>query len=170
MGVSNKTGRLPAILALALIVSIPGVAAAKNAFTVTLTSGASFESLRQPQEAPWDKSVLLVLTDAGNWIAMPKTDVEVITAAIEKSGLANVIDSKTVRIGRIDDGEEEEEEGTGTPGEGAGSDSLSQLQSFFSELQEASNESRPVYNTEQFVNPEDAGGTAGFPAEFAIEP
>ena len=170
MGVSTKTGRLAAVLALALIVSIPGVAAAKNAFTVTLKSGASFDSLRQPQEAPWDKDMLLVLTEAGNWIALPKTDVDRITAAIERSGLARMIDSKTIGIGKIDDGEEEEE-GEGTPGEGArGSDALDRLEGFFTSLQEGINDSRPTYNPEQFVNPEDAGNTAGFPADFAVEP
>jgi len=163
MEVSHKTGLMPLILMLAFALSIPYAAAARQDFTVTLNSGTSFETLRQPQQAPWDPEVVLVLTDSGNWIALAKADIQTITASIEQSGLGTVIDSKTIAIGRLQDDQEEEDE----DGEGAASDPTSALNSF---LEGLSTNSQPVYNTEQFVNPGDAGVNAGFPADYAIEP
>lgn len=158
-----------AALVLALAFLTAGSVAAKDYFTVTLSNGSSFETLRQPQQAPWDDNVLLVLTDSGNWIGVPKDSVDTIIASIEKSGFGKVIDNKTVAIGNIEASEEDEDEEDGEGGENG--EALDRLDSFLEGLQDLATAGAPNYNTEQFVNPDDAGlSGSGFPADFAVEP
>lgn len=137
--------------ALALLVSLPAQA---GAFTVHLDNDTSFETLRQPKQAPWDDEIVLVLTEAGNWIGLPKADIERITAAVEVRGIGRVIDSKTIALGTLANDAPTDEELAAESAE------LSPLDRFLERYEELSAEApaQPVYNQQQFVNPDQATG------------
>jgi hypothetical protein len=72
---------------------------AAEVYTVTLTNGSTFESRYQPRQASWDATVIELLTETGNWIAMPKTLVSEVVAASESKGFGRVIDTTTIDLG-----------------------------------------------------------------------
>lgn len=152
--------------ALALSLSTPLFAA--QTFTVHLTNGNEFESLRQPRQAPWDENTVLVLTDAGNWVGLAKADVERISSSVEESGFGRMIDSKTIAIGVLaNDAPVEGEPGESTEGSEE-STAISQILNRYNEFMDGLEDrtfnsggaAEESYTTEQFVEP---GSSAGVP-------
>lgn len=143
------------ILVLGLALAFVALPAAANKYIVTLTNGAKFETLRQPSEAGWDRTMVMVLTDAGNWIAIRQEEIQDVTAEIEIKGFGKVIDSKTVQVGTsINDAPTEEEEAA----------QRDPMASFLEQLNQQQPQQRD-YSVQQFVNPDDAGG-GGLPASY----
>ncbi|MCB1054515.1 MAG: hypothetical protein KDD11_03265 [Acidobacteria bacterium] len=152
---------LPLLAAATLVLAAPSLFAEE--YTVKLQNGTEFRTLRQPEQASWDSSMAMLLTDAGNWIGVPKADITDISTRSEARGLGRVIDSKTLEIGAsVNDAptdEELEEAGKLTPDQ-----AFLETMNLLKDL--AQQPDRPNVTVEQFVNPED---TTGVPTSVGNE-
>jgi len=92
---------LPVVLVLALILAVAAVPALAETFTIKLTNGNTFITRYQPRQASWDTSIAMLLTDVGNWIAVPQADIESVVADQERRGFGLRIDSKTIEMGYV---------------------------------------------------------------------
>ena len=66
------------IAGVAALVAVAPVAA--DVFTVTMKSGATFQSRYQPNQSDTDENKILLLTGFGNWISLPKAEIAGITS------------------------------------------------------------------------------------------
>jgi hypothetical protein len=137
----------------AFLVVLPWVASAET-FTVTLDSGMSFLSRYQPKLTP-DESKVMILTDMGNWIALPKARVTGVTSSTESRGFGRVIDTTTISLGLAPNEVDPEEAGTA-------SDPAAALLKYLADRDSAPQRD---YSVEQFVDTEGAG-TGGFPSSY----
>jgi hypothetical protein len=115
-----------------------------NIYSVTLTNGTVFETRQQPTQASWDPSMLELLSETGNWIALPKSVVQSVASIAEARGYGRVINTTTIDLGFAPNDVAEADRAAGRQ--------LSPMEEAF--------ESR-AYDQKQFVEPEAAGG--GFP-------
>jgi hypothetical protein len=84
------------VLALAGLASWP---AAGEVFFVTLKNGSVLETHTQPQEASWDGSMVLLMTDVGNWIGVSKAEIEGVRSDVETEGYGIRINNSTIALG-----------------------------------------------------------------------
>ena len=131
-----------ATLALVLI-ALP---ASAELYTIELSNGTVFESRMQPTDASWDDSMVMVLTDVGNWIGLARADVVSVTVETEREGFGKVIDNHTVAVGWAPNDAPVEDPA-------AALDPMSRMLNFLA-AQEAN---RPDYSVDQFVEPGSAG-------------
>ncbi|HVT16019.1 MAG TPA: hypothetical protein VHQ90_07550 [Thermoanaerobaculia bacterium] len=82
-----------------LALTLLAAPAAAEIYHLKLHNGAVLDTLYPPQPASWDANVLLVLSDAGNWIGISKNDVESITNETQVRGYGIPINTTTVAIG-----------------------------------------------------------------------
>ncbi|MEE8367703.1 MAG: hypothetical protein V3S30_05255 [Thermoanaerobaculia bacterium] len=68
----SRTGY--SIICVVLAIAIAGPALAE-VYTVKLNNGFFFESRYRPREVAWDSSQVMLLTEAGNWINLSKSDI-----------------------------------------------------------------------------------------------
>ncbi len=130
---------------------------AAEIFHVELTDGHVFDTRYKPEEASWDSTVVLLLTDTGNWIAVPKAEIADITTETENKGFGKVIDTTTVLLGwAANDAPLPEDETQFS--------AVERLQQLFSQQQQ-----RQDFTVEQFVDPSEAG-RGGLPAYGATPP
>ena len=100
------TVRMPARLNLGpvliglLALCVAASASAHNAFIVNLKNGSTLISKYRPVTAAFDDSFMLVMTSAGNSIAIEKSSIESIVSDLENRGFGVVIDVSTVIVGR----------------------------------------------------------------------
>jgi hypothetical protein len=146
-----------AVLFVAGLLLLAASSASAATYEVSLANGTSFESRYQPEEAAWDSSVLLLLTQYGNWIALDKNDVVEVTTDIESGGFGTVIDTKTVSLGVLANDAPVPEEG----GELSQADVLQQFLN--------SQPPPPDYTVHQFVEPAQAG-QGGLPVGYSQQP
>jgi len=85
-----------ALLALLAVSATPAVA---EVYTVTLKNGNVLETQYQPQEAAFDKNLVLLMSDVGNWIGVRSDEIESVVADAESSGFGKVISKNTVLLG-----------------------------------------------------------------------
>jgi hypothetical protein len=83
----------------ALLAALPAVPASAEVYTVTLTNGSVLETQYQPQEAVFDKDLVLLLTEVGNWIGVRRAEIESVVSDAESSGFGKVIGKNTVDLG-----------------------------------------------------------------------
>ena len=135
------------ILAVALILAVAVAAPATAAiFTVTLVNDTSFISRYQPMVDPNNENKILLLTEMGNWIALPREIVSDISSESESAGFGLVIDSQTIEVGiSANDAP--------IPGEEEPLDPTAQMLQLMQERQ-----NQAPYTLDQFVEPEDSGG------------
>ena len=81
---------------LALACAVP---AGAEVFFVTLNNGTTFETAYQPQAASWDSSMVLLLTETGNWIGLPQADIKEVRSDMQIAGYGRAIDDKTFELG-----------------------------------------------------------------------
>ena len=86
-------------LTLVALVALLGLPASAEVFTVTLTNGSVLETQYQPQEAAFDKDMVLLLTEVGNWIGVRRDEIEAVVSDAESSGFGKVIGKNTVDLG-----------------------------------------------------------------------
>ncbi len=143
--------RIAMAMALSLAVVLPALGAV---YQVELTSGSKFESRYRPTQSASDDNKILLLTETGNWIALPKDAVKSITTDTETRGFGTVLDDQTIALGftaggasvTVTDGE----------GEAAAEDPTTRLINF---LREQNQTPAPVvYNNDLVVEPEQSGG------------
>ncbi len=146
---------LTLVVLVALLVAVP---ATTEIYTVTLNNGSTLESRYRPKEAGWDASLVLILTDVGNWIAIDKASIASVTADIENAGFGKVIDTTTIAIGWSPNDAPEE-----TPEEAM--DPMTRLLNYLA----AEQSSRPDYSVPQFVEPGQAG-QGGLPVSGLTAP
>lgn len=85
----------PSLLALALL----AVPAGAEVYHVTLNNGTVVDTAYQPQEASWDADMVLLLTEVGNWIGVPKADIQEVTTESSERGFGIKIDDNTFELG-----------------------------------------------------------------------
>lgn len=152
-----STLRLIVALVAAAVLAGPGPAAA-DVFTVKVVGGGSFDTRYQPEEASWDTDQVLLLTELGNWIAVPKADIESIESQTENKGYGRVIDTTTISLGfKINDAPVEEEGGQGS--------ALDRLLEYMVARDRGAEQD---YSVEQFVEP-GLAGTGGLPT-YGLQP
>jgi len=126
-------------------------------FHVELVDGNVFDTRYQPEEASWDSTLVLMLSDTGNWIAVPKSEIAGITTETETKGFGKVIDTTTVLLGwAANDAPLPEDE--------AQFAAVERMQQLFEQQQRGQD-----YTVEQFVEPGEAG-RGGLPAYGATPP
>ncbi len=147
------------LVAGALIASLLLADAASAAqYTIQLHNGSEIGTLRQPREASWDRTMVMVLTETGSWMAIPQEDIKLVVFEVERRRLGQVIDEKTVFLGlSFNDAPTEEEEEAER--ERSSRDPLERLM----EAQERAQSQESDNTVRQFVQPGQAGG-AGFSA------
>lgn len=114
-GLGNALQGLAFALVLSLLTAGSSLAAS---FTVTLANGTSFQTRDRPVLADWDETVALILTDQGNWIALPKDEIVDVSSQAEISGFGYQVDTSTLFLGwspndLLDDDTDEDGEGGG---------------------------------------------------------
>lgn len=137
-----STALILGALALAPLLVMPAQA---ESYTVTMTNGSTFVTRYQPLQADWDPSMALLMTDVGNWIAVPQADIVKVEADFDRQGFGRRLDAKTVELGYVANDEPE-------------LDDADFQESQPSALDRFLNRS---YDVQQFVDPSDVGG--GFP-------
>lgn len=84
------------LLVTILILAVP---AAAETYTITLHNGNTFISRYRPEEAKFDASQMIFLTDMGNWISLAKTEIADIVSETESRGFGYVINTTTILLG-----------------------------------------------------------------------
>lgn len=121
-------------------------------FTVTLTNGNVVETSHEPQVASWDPEMVLLMTDVGNWIGLPKSEIETIQMDRPARGFGIRIATNTILLGTLpnDVPVEGGEAGTENPATRAVASALERM------LARQDEQSR--YSIDQFVEPNQSQG------------
>lgn len=86
----------PLLLALALL----AVPASADVYYVTLTNGSVIQTAHQPQQASWDPNMVLLMTEVGNWIGVPKDQLQGVRVEDPAQGFGVRISDKAIALGR----------------------------------------------------------------------
>jgi hypothetical protein len=138
---------------LALLLAVPCAAAAET-YTVTLDNGHEILTRYQPKVSLPDEGKVLLLTEKGNWISIPRERVVGIKSNTESRGFGRMINNTTIDLGLSPN---DVEEPSLVP-----TDPTTALLNMM-----AAQSAKPErdYSVQQFVNTENAG-RGGFPANF----
>ncbi|HEX2255008.1 MAG TPA: hypothetical protein VHQ65_17210 [Thermoanaerobaculia bacterium] len=158
---SNRFRRpTPLVLIVALALLAGAAPAGAATWIVELENGNRFESRYQPEAASWDSSLVLLLTSAGNHIALERDDIASVRSDVEEQGFGTVIDNKTISLGLAPD----HLAAPGTEGGAPESPEMQMLRAFMESQQPAQQQN---INVPQFVDPGMAG-FAGLPASGVV--
>jgi hypothetical protein len=83
----------------ALLAALPAIPVSAEVYSVTLTNGSVLETQYQPQEASFDKDMVLLMTEVGNWIGVRRDEIASVVSDAESSGFGKVIGKNTVDLG-----------------------------------------------------------------------
>lgn len=139
-----------------LALGLAALPAAAEVYHVNLTNGAEFESRYPPEEASWDANTLLFITETGNWIGVPRAQIESVKAEVETRGHGTRLNSTTIYMGRAPNINQ-------TPEQEASAQDR-QLQ-YLQQLVEQQGQQQD-FTVEQFVEPSEAGKAGGLPAGY----
>jgi hypothetical protein len=123
-------------------------------FTVTLTTGSTFETRYQPVQSAVDEGKLQLLTDTGNWISLDKEIVVSITSETESKGFGTVIDTQTIALGWDPTSLVLQEEAEAAESQ----DPTTRLLNYLMEQEQARSASETPFSNQPFVEPSEAGG------------
>lgn len=138
--------------------------AAADVFQVTLSNGTTVETVYQPQEASWDSSMVLLLTEVGNWIGVRKAEIESVQNVTQRGGFGVRINATTVAIGWS--ANDAEDPNAVAAGGQPGSELEARFQQAIQNLNQAienvqsQQDAQQSYTMDQFVEP---GETQGIP-------
>lgn len=145
---------LTLVALVALLGSLSPRRASAEVFTVTLTNGSTLETQYQPQEAAFDKDLVLLLTEVGNWIGVRRDEIESVVSDAESSGFGKVIGKNTIELGwsanDAADPNAEAADGKQDPGLSLAAQALQNLHQQRQEQQS--------YTVQQFVQPNQTQG------------
>lgn len=148
------------VLIVLALLALPALAAAE-VYTVTLTNGSVLETAYQPQEAAFDRNIVLLMTDVGNWIGVRKDEIESVRSDAELGGYGKVIEKNTILLGWAANDAANPDE-PAQQGQGKTDPALSAtaqaLQNLYDQRQAEQN-----YSIKQFVQPNQ---TQGIPARM----
>ncbi len=147
-------GSLSMLAVLAFAVAVPAQA---EVFHVKLRNGTVVDTAYQPQQAPWDASLVVFLDESGNWIGLPQKDIETVQSESQLRGFGVSLNFNTVAIGwapndAIDPATAKTDPNAAT---------MQALQNIYSQQQEQAH-----YSVQQFVNAEQTTSTSGIPSAF----
>jgi len=148
---------LAAAFAAAVLLAAPAAPASATTWKVALVNGNEFESRYQPEEASWDATQVLLLTEQGNLIALDRAEIVRVSADVEDRGFGTVIDTKTISLGILPNDAD-------VPDPAGEELSTAQVLQRYLEAQQA--QPAPDYTVQQFVDPIEAGG-GGLPVGYA---
>ncbi len=137
-------------IATSLAVALVALPAAAEIYTIRMANGTEFDSRQEPREVDWDDSVVMVLTDVGNWIALDKADIVDVEVDTENRGFGKVIDVHTVSLGWAPN-----DQPTENPEDAL--DPTTRLINYLNDQQA----NRQDFSVQQFVEPGQAGGQTG---------
>ena len=145
-----------------LVLVLSALPAAAEVYTVTLTNGSVMETAYQPQEAAFDRDLVLLMTDVGNWIGVRKDEIESVRSDAELGGYGKVIEKNTILLGwsandAADPDAKAEGQGNSRT-DPALSATAQALQNLYDQRQAEEN-----YSIKQFVQPNE---TQGIPARM----
>jgi hypothetical protein len=92
----RSLSRLGLALGMLLTVALP---AGADIYHVKLSSGTVIDTRYQPQDASWDKGMVLLLTEVGNWVGVRKDEIESVTAENATRGFGVTIRNNTISLG-----------------------------------------------------------------------
>ncbi len=92
----RSLSRLGLALGMLLVLALP---AGADIYHVKLSSGTVIDTRYQPQDASWDKSMVLLLTEVGNWVGVRKDEIESVTAENATRGFGVTIRNNTISPG-----------------------------------------------------------------------
>jgi hypothetical protein len=147
-----KKIRLPLAL-LAVLVLLSTLPAIAEIYYLTLKNGNTFETRYRPQIASWDENKVLLITSMGNRISLNRSDIAEVESHSQIHGYGTVIGNNTIALGIAPNDAALPEEAQ---------DPQARLMSWIDGMN--SQNQRPDYSVQQFVDPEDAGMTGGLPA------
>lgn len=147
----------PLLLALALL----AVPASADVFYVTLTNGSVIQTAHQPQQASWDPNMVLLLTEVGNWIGVPKDEVQSVRVEDPTQGFGIRISDKAIALGRSPN-----DLPTNDDSAKSRADQVADRYLALAERQLAIQEERQNYSVRQFVEPGSTGG--GIPISYGV--
>jgi hypothetical protein len=149
----NRTRTLAVLLlvALAALVAITAAPAQADVFHVKLRNGSTIDTLYQPQQASWDTSVVLLLSDAGNWVGIPQAQIDSVESESASRGFGVALNFNTIAMGWAPNDLPEPGAQAANPQAAA----LQQLQNIYQQQQQQEH-----YTIPQFVSTEQ---TAGIP-------
>lgn len=128
-------------------------------YEVHTQSGAVIESRYQPKESSWDPSLVLVMTEVGNWVGVPKTDIVEVKTVGNDRGFGYVINPTTIALGWSPNEPSAEEiaaQRTAAGGEGGKDAAVIQALQALYAGQGGTNVS--PYSVQQFAEPSQAQG------------
>jgi len=130
------------LVAAALLLAAPPATA--EVYSVTLKNGGIIQSRQAPQAAGYADDLILVLTEVGNWAALPIDAIASIDSNTEARGFGTILDTTTIVLGWA-------------PNESAEDEDLTPQERML-QLMEQQNQPRPNYSVEQFAEPSETGG------------
>jgi len=141
-------GTLTGLLAWASLTATPAQA---EVFHVKLHNGTTVDTLYQPQQAVFDPNVVILLSDAGNWIGINQGDIESVRSESDIHGFGVALNFNTIAIGWAPNDAPE-------PGPNSSGATLQALQNIYRQQQ-----AQEHYTIPQFVSTDQ---TAGIPARL----
>jgi hypothetical protein len=143
------------LISLMTLIGLAALAASPvqaEVYHVKLKNGTTIDTAYQPQQAPWEPNVVVLLTDAGNWVGVQQKDVDSVQTESQIRGYGIALNFNTVAIGWAPNDAVE------PSAQNAQSATLQALQNIYQQQQAESH-----YTVPQFVNAEQ---TQGIPASF----
>jgi len=145
-----------ALLLTLLTLGVEGAASAE-VYRVDLVGGTAFESRYSPMEDPERPDRVLLLTDAGNWISLPRRLVGHVAVGIEERGFGRRLDAATVAVGpALND----------APSAQVAESPAGEALAFLARLFDRRFDALAASHVEQFVEPEQA---EGIPLPYGLE-
>lgn len=143
-----------------LFLPVLALPAAAEVYTVALKNGGEVITAYQPQEASFDKNMVLLLTEVGNWIGVRKADIESVRSEAEIGGYGRVLSKNTILLGwsANDAANPDDEQAQGGKRNETDTATAQALKDIYNQRQAEQN-----YTIKQFVRPED---TQGIPARL----
>ena len=142
------------VLALVALAALP---ASGEVFHVALKNGTVLDTHTQPQEASWDDSMVLLLTDVGNWIGLMKSEIDHVDSETETKGYGIRINNSTIALGWSPNDQPNPEAEGDQPTD---SSKLTDLYAAYLNQQAAQQQN---YTMQQFVEP---SALQGIPSNF----
>jgi hypothetical protein len=140
---------LAGLLGLAALTATP---AGAEVFHVKMRNGSTIDTLYKPQQATFDPNVVILLSDAGNWIGVNQREIESVLSDSQIHGFGVALNFNTIAIGWApNDAPEPSAQGAPTAAQQA-------LQNIYRQQQ-----AQEHYTIPQFVSTEQ---TAGIPSRL----
>lgn len=150
------------VLTILALLALPALASAE-VYTVTLTNGSVLETAYQPQEAAFDRNIVLLMTEVGNWIGVRKDEIESVRSDAELGGYGKVIEKNTILLGwAANDAEDPDAKAAEGQGNNRTDPALSATAQALQNMYEQ-RKAEESYTVKQFVQPNQ---TQGIPARM----